>query len=114
MNKTWGAPSFVGPLHKGWESITLSPNVNTLGENALVGLFLAGLLAVAFARQRLLHAHLLAWLHVIRVPLDLFDDVFLLHLALEAAQCIFQRFAFLNLDFCQKRLHLPTLRLDTL
>jgi hypothetical protein len=80
----------------------------------LVGLFLASLLAVALAGQSLLHTHLLAGLHVIRMPLDLFDDVFLLHLALEAAQCIFKRFAFLNLNFCQKRLHPPTLRLDTL
>lgn len=82
-------------------------------ERELVGLFLACLFAIALAGQSLLHAHLLAWLHVIRVPLDLFDDVFLLHLALEATQCILQRFAFLNLYFCQMRLHLPTLRLDT-
>ena len=80
----------------------------------LVGLFLAGFLAIALAGQRLLHAHLLAWLHVVRVPLDFLNNVFLLHLALEAAQCILQRFAFLNLYFCQMRLHLPTLRLDTL
>ncbi|MHB1794762.1 MAG: hypothetical protein ACYCPO_07320 [Acidobacteriaceae bacterium] len=35
MNKTLGAPSFVRLLHKGWESATLSPAVNTLTENAL-------------------------------------------------------------------------------
>jgi hypothetical protein len=81
---------------------------------ALVGLFLACLFAIALAGQSLLHAHLLAWLHVVRVPLDFFNNVFLLYLALETAQCILQRFAFLNLYFCQMRLHLPTLRLDTL
>ena len=31
--------------------------------------------------------------------LDFFDDVFLLHFALETAQCIFQRLTFLNADF---------------
>lgn len=80
----------------------------------LVRLFFAGFLTIAFAGKRLLHAHLLAWLHIIRVPLDFLDDVFLLHLALEAAQGIFQRLAFLNLHFRQMRLHPPTLRLDTL
>src|SRR5487761_1345879 len=35
VNKTSGAPSFVRPLRKGWESTTLSPTVNTLIENAL-------------------------------------------------------------------------------
>ncbi len=34
--QTLGAPSFVRLLHKGWESTTLSPTVNTLTENALV------------------------------------------------------------------------------
>ena len=36
MLTTLGAPSFVRLLHKGWESTTLSPTVNTLTENALV------------------------------------------------------------------------------
>ena len=47
---------------------------------------LASLLAVAFARQRFLGALLLAGLQVKRMPLDLFDDVFLLDLALKPAQ----------------------------
>ena len=107
-------------LHQPWISsktarkkglITRSPFL--LLKVCLIGLFLAGLLAIALAGQGLLHAHLLAWLHVIRVPLDFLDDVFLLHLALETAQCILKRFAFLNLYFCQKRFHPPTLRLDT-
>src|ERR1700688_885369 len=46
---------------------------------------------------------LLAWRRaLIQLPpllLDLFDDVFLLHLALETAQGIFQRLTFLNADF---------------
>ena len=40
-----------------------------------------------------------AGFHVEAVLLDFLDDVFLLHLALETAQCIFQRFTFLNTDF---------------
>jgi len=50
----------------------------------LVDLFFTSLFAIALARQCLLHAHLFAWLHVVRVPLDFLDDVFLLHFALEA------------------------------
>jgi hypothetical protein len=33
--------------------------------------------------------------------LDILDDIFLLHLALEAPERTFNRFAFLNLDFSQ-------------
>ena len=32
--------------------------------------------------------------------LNVLDDVFLLNLALEAAECAFDRLALLNLDFC--------------
>jgi len=35
------------------------------------------------------------------MPLDLFNDVLLQDLALEAAQCVFQRFAILDMDFSQ-------------
>jgi hypothetical protein len=37
------------------------------------------------------------------VPFDLFDDVLLLDLALETAERIFQRFAFLEFYFSQSR-----------
>jgi hypothetical protein len=33
--------------------------------------------------------------------LDILDDIFLLHLALEAAKRAFDRFAFLHFDFSQ-------------
>ncbi len=56
-------------------------------------------LAQPLAGKRLFCAALLSRLHVIAVLLDLFDDVFLLHLSLETAQRIFQRLAFLNADF---------------
>jgi hypothetical protein len=41
--------------------------------------------------------------------LDFLDDVFLLHLALETAQCIFQRLTFLDNDFSHF-LHSPPIR----
>jgi hypothetical protein len=42
-----------------------------------------------------------AWLQVQGVPLDLLDDVFLLHFALKATQCILEGFAFLESHFRQ-------------
>ena len=57
------------------------------------------LFAQPLARERLFRSAFLARLHVITMFLDFLDDVFLLHLALETAQCIFQRFTFLNADF---------------
>src|SRR5437868_950350 len=65
--------------------------------------FFAGLFAAPFAGQRLLHALLFTRLQVIRVPLYLFDDVFRLHLAFEAAERIFQRLAFLHSNFSQSK-----------
>ncbi len=63
--------------------------------------FLACLLAVALARQRLLHALLFTWLQVKRVPLHFLDNVFRLHFALETTESIFQRLAFLDSNFSQ-------------
>lgn len=64
-------------------------------------LFLADLLAIAFACKSFLDATLLTWLQIEGVPLDLFDDVFGLHLALEATKCVLERFTFLNTNLCQ-------------
>jgi hypothetical protein len=57
------------------------------------------LLAQSLPRKRFLCPALLAGFHVEAVLLDLLDDVFLLHLALEPPQGVFQRFALLNDDF---------------
>jgi hypothetical protein len=57
------------------------------------------LFAETLARKCLLRAALLARLHVITVLFDFLDDVFLLHLALEPPQSIFQGLTFLNTDF---------------
>ena len=57
------------------------------------------LLAVTLSRQRLLGSALVTRLQVERVLLDVLDDVFLLNLALEAAESALDRLALLNLDF---------------
>src|SRR5689334_10319162 len=66
-------------------------------------LLLAGLLAAALARQRFFHAFLLARLQIKGVPLDLLDDVLLLHLSLKTAQRVLEGLAFLHADFRQYR-----------
>jgi hypothetical protein len=57
------------------------------------------LLAESLPRKRFLSPTLLAGLHVEAVLLDFLNDVFLLHLALETPQSIFQGLTFLNDDF---------------
>ena len=57
------------------------------------------LLAQSLPRKRFLGPALLAGFHVEAVLLDFLDDVFLLHLALETPQGIFQGFTLLDDDF---------------
>ena len=64
-------------------------------------LFLARLLATALAGQGFFNAFLFARFQIERVTLYFLDDVFRLHLALESAERIFQRLAFLNSNFSQ-------------
>ena len=59
------------------------------------------LLAQSLPRKRFFSPALLARLHVEAMLLDFLDDVFLLHFALKAAQCILKRLALLNNYFCQ-------------
>ena len=59
------------------------------------------LLARTLARQRLLGAATVAWLQVERMLLDILDDIFLLHLPLEATKRALDRLAFLNFHFSQ-------------
>jgi hypothetical protein len=56
--------------------------------------------------RSLLGSLLLAWFQVKRVFLDLFDDVFLLHFALETLQRTFQGFSILDEYFGQVLNHL--------
>ncbi len=39
------------------------------------------------------------------MPLDLFNDIFLLYFTFEPSQSTFQRLAILQMDFCQLRIH---------
>jgi hypothetical protein len=57
------------------------------------------LFAQSLPRKRFFGPALLAGLHVEAVLLDFLDDVFLLHLALETTQGIFQGFTLLDNDF---------------
>src|SRR5688572_32983111 len=63
--------------------------------NPLLGLP-AHLLAIALPGERLFRASLVARLQVKGVLLDVLDDVFLLHLALEPPQRAFDRLTFLQ------------------
>jgi hypothetical protein len=66
-------------------------------------LLLTDLLAIALPRKRLFHAFLLTGLQIKRVTLDFLDNVFSLHLALEAPQGILKGFAFLYSNLCQEK-----------
>jgi len=71
-------------------------------------LFFARFLPAALSSQGFLHALLLARFQVKGVSLDLLDDVFLLYLAFESAQCVLEGLTLLNSDFCQTA-HTPKL-----
>ena len=66
-------------------------------------LLLTDLFTIALACQRFLHAFLLTGLQIKRVTLDFLDNVFSLHLALEAPQGILKGFAFLYSNLCQEK-----------
>ena len=70
---------------------------------SLMGLFrlAPGLFAITLPRQSLLHALLFPGFQVEGVLLDLFNDVFLLHLPLETPQGVFQGFTVLKANFRQ-------------
>ncbi len=64
-------------------------------------LFFARFLASSLASKSGLNTLFLAGLQVKGVALDLLDNVFLLHLALEAAQSVLEGFTLLKSYFCQ-------------
>jgi hypothetical protein len=87
-SSTWWGPDRAEPPGKG----RLYP--------ALI-LFLACFFAGPLASQRSLYTLLFAGLQVEGVALYLLDNVFLLHLALKAAQSILEGFPLLKPYFCQ-------------
>jgi hypothetical protein len=68
----------------------------------LLVLLFPSFLPAAFARECFFHALLFAGFQIKGVALDLLNNVFLLHFALEAAQCILEGLALLQSDFCQR------------
>jgi hypothetical protein len=64
-------------------------------------LFFARFLASSLARESRLNTLFLAGLQVEGVALDLLDNVFLLHLALETTQSVLEGFSLLKSNFCQ-------------
>ena len=66
-------------------------------------LLLTDLLAITLACQRFFHAFLFTGLQIKRVTLDFLDDVFRLHFALKASQCVLKGFAFLYSNLCQEK-----------
>jgi hypothetical protein len=64
-------------------------------------LFLANLLPVPLASQRLFDTLFLAGFQVERMPLYFLDNVFCLYLTFEAAESIFQRLTLLHSNFRQ-------------
>jgi hypothetical protein len=63
--------------------------------------FPALLFSAAFTSEGLFRPALVTRLQIERVLLDILDDIFLLHLPLEAAQGAFDGFAFLDFYFSQ-------------
>jgi len=86
----------------GWGSSGAEPPREEAALSCLI-LFLAGFLARPFPGQRGFDALLLARLQIEGVSLDLFDDVLLLHFALEAAKSVLEGFALLQPNFGQTR-----------
>jgi hypothetical protein len=58
--------------------------------------------AISLACQRLFYTALFTGLQVEGMTFHFLNDVFLLNLAFEPAQCIFKRLAFLNANLCQR------------
>ncbi len=65
--------------------------------------FFPGLLTIPFACQCFLDATLFTRFQIEGVALNFLNDVLLLNLPLESAQCVFERFALLDSNLCQKK-----------
>ena len=72
-----------------------------LTKTVSISCVLARLFPCALASQRGFYAFFLAGLQVVGVALNLLDNVFLLHLAFEAAQCVFEGLTLLQPNFGQ-------------
>jgi hypothetical protein len=82
------------------------PPLGSSGPNRNLIRFFSTLFSSTLSCQGFFHTLLLARFEVKRVTPDLLDDVFLLHLAFEATQRVFEGLALLQSNFCQSN-HLP-------
>ena len=92
----WWGPNRAGPPRDGGDPSSLFSFASLI-------LLLTRLLARTLASQCGLDAFFFARLQVKGVTLDLFNNVFLLHLALETAQSVFEGLTLLQSHFGQKR-----------
>jgi hypothetical protein len=100
-NSVWWGPTEQGRPGKGTTlyCFSLAPSVFPVFLASI--LLLTNLFTGALASECGLDALLLTGLQVKGVALDLFNNVFLLHLALETAQSILEGFTLLQSNFCQ-------------
>ena len=66
-------------------------------------LLLTDFLAVTLTCEPFIDAFLFTGIQINRVTMDFLDNVFRLHLALEATQCVLKGFAFLYSNLCQEK-----------
>ena len=92
----WGRPFTAPVLLLQCHSLTVLRISNCFSILLFTNFF-----ASALPSQRGLHAFLLARFQVKGVALNLFDNVFLLHFALEAAQSVFEGFTLLQSNIRQ-------------
>jgi len=103
--------AFQNPILKVWHGTILRKKGEALAIRSAVGLlfdFPATFLPVSFTCQGLFDPQLLTRFQIEGVALDLFNDVFLLHLPLETPEGVFQCFTVLESDFSQNLRHLQT------
>ena len=91
---TMARANLLTNIHTGPRRGTTWPEVELI-------LLFTGLFSATFSGQSFFYTFLFTGLQVKGVAFDFLDDVFLLHLALEAAQGIFQRLTFLDSYFRQ-------------
>jgi hypothetical protein len=97
--------AFQNPVLKIWHGTILRKKGEALAIRSACWLVLfdfpATFLPVTFTCQCLLHSKLLTRFQVEGMPLDFFNDVFLLHLPLEPPEGVFQGFTVLESYFSQ-------------
>src|ERR1700684_3866061 len=107
-NSNWWGPDGAGPPRKRDDPLLLESYSFSLIliqscclQSFASVLLLANFLTGALASERGFYAFLLTGLQVKGVALDLFNNVFLLHFALEAAQGVLEGFPLLQSNFRQ-------------